>query len=115
MQPVFRLIEYHRMRAIHDRACHLLVAVRRQAMHEKSIRLGQRHQRIINLIGAQLVVAPLARRLAVMHRDPSVGHQEIRAAHRFLHVPLYLDLHAFGPRRLNEFRLRIQRRWARKN
>ncbi len=50
-----------------------------------------------------------------MHRDPSVRHQQIRAAHRFFNVPLDLDLHTFGPRLLNKFRLGIQRRWAGKN
>src|SRR5947209_16375284 len=40
MQPVFRLVEYHRLRAVDHVVRDLLAAVRRQAVHEDRVRLG---------------------------------------------------------------------------
>ena len=51
MQPVFRLVEHHRVRAVHHGAGHLVIPVRRQAMHEQRIGLGMGHQPVVHLIG----------------------------------------------------------------
>src|SRR5436309_823733 len=56
VQPVFRLVEHHRLRPVHDLTGDLLAAVRRQAMHEQCIRLGFRHQPDIDLVALEQIV-----------------------------------------------------------
>src|SRR5581483_9174161 len=65
VQPVLGLVEHHRLRAVHHRVGDLLAAVRRQAMHEDRVRLGARHERRIDLIGLEQVMA--ARAVSVAH------------------------------------------------
>ena len=76
------------MRAVHHRACRLVVAVRGQAVHKKRVGFGQRHQRVIHLIATQLVVPPFACRLRIMHADPRVGDHQIGALNSLLRVAL---------------------------
>src|SRR3546814_2030813 len=53
VQTVLGLVPHHRLRPVDDRGGHLVAAVRRQAVHEDRLRLGQRHNQVVNLVGAQ--------------------------------------------------------------
>jgi uncharacterized membrane protein len=53
------------------------VAMGGQAVHEERVGFGVRHQRLVDLVGAQLVVPAFLGGLAVMHRDPGVGDHQI--------------------------------------
>ncbi|MPL67367.1 hypothetical protein SDC9_13058 [bioreactor metagenome] len=108
MQPVFRLVEDHRMRPVHHRARRLVVAMRRQAMHEQRVGLRLRHQRLVHLIGAQLVVPPLLRRFRVVHRDPGVGDDQVRTLDRLRRVALDLDRHPLRAGEVDPFALGVE-------
>jgi len=77
VQAVFGLVKDHRMRAIHDGRCRLILAVGGKAMHEQGVGFGVAHQLLIYLIGAQHIMAALFGGLAVMHADPGVGDHQI--------------------------------------
>src|SRR5579884_4198478 len=57
VQPVLRLVPYHRMRPVDDPGGHLLAAFRRQAVHEDRVGLGLGHQPLVHPIGGEQVVA----------------------------------------------------------
>src|SRR5689334_5459049 len=66
MQPIFRLVEYDRLRTIDHLVGDLVAAMGWQAMHEERLRFCQRHQSRIDLIGPQKIVTILA--VLVAHR-----------------------------------------------
>ena len=109
MQPVFGLVEDHRLWTVHHRIGHLFVAMGGQAMHEQRVGLGLCHQRRVHLIGAQLVMAAFAGGLAVMHRHPSIGDDQIGPRHRAGGVADDLDGRAFGACLLEENPFGIKR------
>src|SRR5947208_3083896 len=71
VQPVLRLVEDDRLRAVNDLRLDLLAAMGRHAMHEDGVGFGGRHQPGRNPEGRQYVVTPGC--LAVAHRHPGVG------------------------------------------
>ncbi len=75
VQPVFRLVEHHRLRPVHHLVGDLLAAMGRQAMHEQRVGLGLRHQAGIDLVALEHVVARLG--VAVAHRHPGVGDHAV--------------------------------------
>src|SRR3546814_1842675 len=77
VQTVLGLVPHHRLRPVDDRGGHLVAAVRRQAVHEDRLRLGQRHNPVVNLVGAQQVVPTLA--VVLPHGDPGIGDHRIRS------------------------------------
>ena len=78
VQAVLGLVEHHRLRAVDHLVGDLLAAMRGQAVHEDRLRLGERHQLGIDLIGLEQIVAMLA--VLVAHRHPGVGDDAIGAA-----------------------------------
>ena len=81
-------------------------------MHEQRVRLGARHQRLVHLIGAQLVVPPFAGRLRIMHADPCIGHDKIGPLDSPVGIALDGDVHALGAGLVDEDLLGVQRRRA---
>ena len=64
------------MRSVDHLVRNFLAAMRRQAMHEKRVRLRMFHQVGIDLIGQEHVVA--ARAMLLSHRNPAVGDDTVR-------------------------------------
>src|SRR6516164_1738085 len=76
MQPVLCLVPDDRLRAINDPGSDFFAALCRQAMHEDGVRLGMRHQLLVDAVPGQHVVAVDARFNA--HRDPGIGDDAVR-------------------------------------
>ncbi len=85
VQPVLGLVEHDGPRAVEDTGGDFLAAVRRQAMHEERVRLGARHQRLVDLIAGKRPF-PFARFVLLSHRRPDVGVDGARALDRGLRV-----------------------------
>ena len=96
VQPVFRLVEHHRLRPVHHLVGDFLAAMRRQAMHEQRVGLGLGHQPGIDLIALEHVVPRLG--VAVAHRHPGVGDDAVGILDRLFRVLADLDR---GARRLH--------------
>src|SRR6202171_419797 len=105
VQPVFGLVEHHRLRAVDHFVGDLLAAMGRQAVHEDGVGLGARHQPRIDLVALEQVMAPRA--VAVAHGDPGVGDDAVGALDGFFGVGADAD---FGAGRLYPFQKRLLRR-----
>ena len=77
VQPVLGLVEDHGLRSVHDLVRDLLAAMGGQAMHEDRVLVGHAHQRAVDLIGLQQVVA--AALVLVAHGDPAIGDDGVGA------------------------------------
>ena len=86
--------------------------MRGQAVHEQRVGVRLRHQAGVDLIAAQLVVAPFLGGLGIVHRHPGVGHDQVGAPDGAGRVTLDLGLDALGAGEVDPFRLGVQRRRA---
>ena len=103
MKPIFRFVKNDRAGAIHDFTGHFFFAVRRQAVHEQRVIVCLVHQVFVHLIRAQLVVAPFFSGLAVVHRDPSIGNNQISPFDGLIRIPFDLNRTARFTRQSNKF------------
>jgi hypothetical protein len=98
VEPVLRLVEDDRLRAVHHRVRDFLVPVRGQAVHEKRVGLGAGHELRVHLERLE-EAAPL---LLLLRRDviahPGVGVDDVRAGDRGRRVVDDLHLGAVGER-----------------
>jgi hypothetical protein len=84
MEAVFRFVEDHGIRPVHDLRRHLFTSVGGKAMHEQRVRPGLLHQAFVDLIGAQEVVTAFG--VVVSHGNPAVGHDAVGILYRFIWV-----------------------------
>src|SRR5438067_2875952 len=94
MQPVFSLVENHRMRPVHHLVSHFVAAMRRQAMHKNGVGLGARYQPFVDLIALEQVMA--ARAIALAHGNPGVGNDAVGASHSLIGIGAKRDRRTRG-------------------
>ena len=103
MQAILGLIEHGRLRAIHHRVGDLLAAVRRQAVHEERVLVCAVHQRTVDLVGLEDVMA--ARLVLLVHGYPGIGDDQIGARNGPFGIVAEHDLAAVVARPLNAIAL----------
>ncbi len=76
-EPVLRLVEHHRPRAVEDAVGDLLATVRRQAVHDPRGRRSEGEERVIDLEVAEVLAAALLFGL-LAHAGPHVRVHDVR-------------------------------------
>ena len=89
MDPILSLIPDGGLRSVNDVGSDFLTPVRRQAVQEDRRRICKLHQLRADLIGLHGGNVLFSARLP--HRDPCVGHDDLRAANRVLRIADHLD------------------------
>lgn len=108
MEAVLGLVEDDRMRSVHNGTGRFVVPVRGQEMHEKGVGFGARHQFLVNLSGAQPVVAAFLGGLRVVHRDPGVADDGIGGFDGMFAIMVNQDVATLRPREDEDGGIKIQ-------
>src|SRR5438128_2575589 len=77
VEPVLRLVERDRVRAVEHRVGNLLAPVGRQAVHDQHRGLREAHDRLVDLVAAERLLTPHPLRL-LSHARPRVGVDHVR-------------------------------------
>ncbi len=110
MEPVFRLVPHDRLGSVDHRCRDLVAPVGGQAVHEDRVVRGLFHERLVDRVGPEQLLAP--RGVLLPHRHPGVGDDAVGPAHRLDRIVGELDVGALAFRPLQHRILRVELRRA---